>query len=149
MAAWPLPLTKRLRCSSSPGIVLQPLNYAYFYSEEHSGPLWAVIHSLLVLYHPGLDRERQGGHFEWRKVMEGWGLVSAGGQRDRRWENRWVNRWGSNGDFRLVHFCRRWWGSGRTLPHLLLPVRCISGCPIISQLDLWPVEEQTLFPGLE
>lgn len=64
----------------------------------------------------GLIGRERVGHFKWWKVTEGWGLGSAWGWRDRCRENRWV---GDSGNFRLVHFCRRRWGSGRTLPHLL------------------------------
>lgn len=117
-----------------------------FIQKSHSRPLWAVIHSLPVLNYPGLDRERGDGSFEWQKVMDDWAQVSARGWVDSHLENRWVGR---NGNFRLLKFCRRRWGLGRTLPCLPLPVRCTLSCSIIPPTTRLAGElrKRHCFPG--
>lgn len=106
MAALPGPLMKGLRCSSSPGIVLQSLNSAYFYSgKSPEAPLGSDSLSPCS-QSSGLEREK-GWQF-W--VVESHGGLRTGGclEMDSLAPgNRWV---GSGGNSRLFQFCRRWWG---------------------------------------
>lgn len=84
MAAWLGSLSKRLRCSSSPGIVLQPLHYVYFYSEKS---LQAPLDS---------DSLSPCSQSSWAWSGERGVAVSSGGKSQR------VEDWGVPGDGETV-----------------------------------------------